>query len=68
MKHAAMAMAALAPEVVLVLVAFRNPGKAGAQPDQLAHHFGTVAHDRLDRRPVAQPSARAQGVLDVRLE
>ena len=63
-----MTVAALASEVVLVLVAFGHPGEAGAQADQLADHLGTVAHDRLDGGAVAQPGAGAQGVLDMRFE
>ena len=63
-----MAMAALASEVVFVLVALRHAGKARSQPDQFADHLGTVANDRLNGDPIAQPGARLQRVLHVRLE
>ncbi len=68
MQHAPMTMAALAPEVVFVLAAFLDPREVRAESDQFAHRFRTVAHDSLDRRPIAQAGARPQRVLDVRLE
>ena len=64
----AMAMAALASEIVFVFAAVLDSGEAGAEANQIAHHFGTVAHDTLDRGGIAQPRSRAQSVGDVRLE
>ena len=68
MEHAAMAVAALAAQVVLVLATFLDPGKARAERDQLAHRLGAVAHDRFNRVPVAPAGAGAQRIVDVRLE
>ena len=63
-----MAVATLAAEVVFVLAAFLDPREMGAERDQLAHRIRTIAHDRLDRGPIAQARTRPQRVLDVRLE
>ena len=52
-EHAAMAVAALAAEVVFVFAAFLDPGEARAERDKFAHRFGAVAHDRFDRVPAA---------------
>ena len=68
MEHAAMAMAALAAEVVFVLAAFLDAGELRAERDQLAHRVGAVAHDGFDRVPIAQAGAGAQRVVDVRFE
>src|SRR4029077_18767694 len=73
MKHASMAMATFLAEVVFeIAVDFVTVGfdarEASAEPDQLAHRFWTLAHDRLDRGAIAQAGARAQSVLDMRFE
>src|ERR1700674_5853028 len=68
MEYAAMTVAALAAEVVFVLAAFLDARKARAERDELPHGFGAIAHDGLDRVPIAQAGAGAQRVVDVRLE
>ena len=72
MQHAAMAMAAFLAEVVFDFVvvgsSVLDAGEAGAEPDQLAHRLGTLAHDGLDRGAIAQAGARAQRIFDMRFE
>ncbi len=67
-QDAAMAMTALAAEVVLVLASGFDAREPRSQPDQLANDLGTCADDGFDRIAVAQPGSRAQRVVDVGLE
>src|SRR5215469_188814 len=63
-----MAVATLAPEVIFILIAMCELAELSAEPDQLAHHIRTFPNDAFHGSAVAQPGARAAGVIDVRFE
>ena len=67
-QDAAMAVAALAAEIVLAVLGAGAAREVGAERDQLADALGAVAHHQVDDVAVAEAGAGDQRVLDVRLE